>query len=61
MVGIDLTAFDYSTLSFNNWEYAHRIELSSHIVIEIHSKLIPDYENMPLSAKIGRASCRERV
>lgn len=52
-LGIDLTAFDYSTLSFNNWEYVHRIELSSHIVIEIHSKLIPDYESIPLCDKFA--------
>ena len=42
-LGTKLTDFNYDTLSFNNWEYTHPIELSSNIVMEVNSKLIPDH------------------
>ena len=45
-LGIKLTDFDYSTLSFNNWRHTYHIELNAHTIIEISSELIPDYSSI---------------
>lgn len=45
-LGVKLTDFDYSTLSFYNGKYIHCIELTSNTVIEISSELIPDYNSI---------------
>lgn len=45
-LGVKLTDFDYSTLSFYNGKYIHRIKLASNTVIDISSELIPDYSSI---------------